>query len=354
MKRTAEMTVPAIHDPLMVLDPEWRVLHANGPAVRTFGVMDLEGRLFWDVLPGGTGHPMAAALQRARAEGRDVVFEEHDSASGQRFEYRIYVQTGTLTILRTEAPATAAAANQMGDEFIAMVSHELRAPLNAILGWAGLLRDGSLDQQMAEHAIEVIERNARAQAEIITDLVDLSRLVAGRLPLSRHPVDLVLIVRSAIDAVRPAAAAKEITVRTDTLPDLCPLVGDADRLRQALVTLLLNAFKCTPSGGEVAVTLQTSGTDAEVCVADSGAGLPPELLQHVFNHGPQGDSVARRRNGGLGLGLVIVRHLVEAHGGRVEALSPGIGRGTTIVVRLPCGSGDTDCDTALPPLHPLG
>lgn len=348
MKPFSEMTLPAVHDPLMVMDGEWRVIQANDSAARAFGARDLEGRLIWDVLPGGDGHPVAAALRQARADGCDIVFADRERASGP-FEYRIYVETDTITVLRTEISGPMGFANPaprasgpIGDEFIAMVSHELRAPLNAILGWAGLLRDAGLDARMAQHGVEVIERNARAQAEIITDLVDLSRLVAGRVQLTRRRVDLVLVVRSAIDAVRPVACAKEISVRTDTFPDLCPLEGDPDRLQQVMVNLLLNAVKWTPARGEVAITLMRSGTNAEVRVADNGAGIPPELLTHIFDHGRQDDSVARRRHGGLGLGLALVRQLVEAHGGHVGAVSPGPGQGTTIVVQLPCGVIDSD------------
>jgi PAS domain S-box-containing protein len=231
---------------------------------------------------------------------------------------------------------TAQVANRTKDEFLATLSHELRTPLNAVLGWSHMLSTGTLPSDLQRRAFEAIERNARAQAQLVDDLLDVSRIVSGRLSLTMSDVDLTAVVHSAIDTVRPAAAAKGVELEIADQPPGRPIVaGDADRLRQVYWNLLSNAVKFTPRGGRIRVKVCVRDQAVEVVVADTGQGIPPEFLGHVFERFRQADSTASRRHGGLGLGLAIVRHLTEAHGGTVQAASPGDGRGATFTVRLP-------------------
>ena len=240
-----------------------------------------------------------------------------------------------LLAAEREARAEAEAANRSKDEFLATLSHELRTPLNAILGWAQLLRMGVLPADEAEQGLQTIERNAKAQAQLVDDLLDLSRIISGKLRVEMRPVDLVSVVEGALDSVRPAAEAKGISVVPVLDAHAGPVAGDGGRLQQVAWNLLSNAIKFTPRGGRVDVWLRSTGADAELTVSDSGTGIRPEFLPHVFDRLRQGDASSTRRHGGLGLGLAIVRHLVELHGGTVSADSRGEGRGSTFTVRLP-------------------
>ncbi|HEY6403629.1 MAG TPA: ATP-binding protein, partial [Blastocatellia bacterium] len=225
--------------------------------------------------------------------------------------------------------------NRLKDEFLATVSHELRAPLNAIQGWVKLLRDGRLNQDETARALEIIERGARAQNRIISDLLDVSRIITDKLRLNARPVQLTAVVESAIESLRPAAAAKEIDIEL-ILDDQAGLVaGDSDRLRQIVWNLLSNAIKFTPDRGQVQVKLGRAGPHVEITVSDTGVGIAPDFLPFVFDRFRQGDGSSTRRQGGLGLGLAIVRHLTEMHGGSVCAQSPGPDQGSTFVVKLP-------------------
>ena len=227
-------------------------------------------------------------------------------------------------------------ANRAKDEFIATLSHELRTPLNAMLGWAHMLRANVLPPETQRRALETLERNVRTQAQLVDDLLDVSRIVAGKLHLKGEDVDLTTVVTSAADTVRPAAAAKGISFRVVADPNRQVIVtGDADRLRQILWNLLNNAVKFTPRGGRVEIELQCTENTATVSVSDTGQGIRPDFLGHVFERFRQADSTASRRHGGLGLGLAIVRHLTEAHGGSVSVESPGEGLGATFTVQLP-------------------
>ena len=228
------------------------------------------------------------------------------------------------------------AANQMKDEFLATLSHELRTPLNAVVGWAHMLRAGTLAPDAQLRAIDSIERNARAQTQLVNDLLDVSRIISGKLQINREAVDLVVLVRGAIETIKPAAAAKGLTVQFTVESSRPVLVtGDADRLRQVTWNLLTNAVKFTPSGGRIDVELGGSGHDAELRVRDTGEGIAASFMPFVFERFRQGDASVTRRHGGLGLGLAIVRHLVEAHGGAIMASSPGRGMGATFTVTLP-------------------
>ncbi len=226
-------------------------------------------------------------------------------------------------------------ASRARDEFLATVSHELRTPISAVLGWVQLLRGGAVPADQQARAIETIERNTRAQVHLIEDILDFSRIVAGRLRLAAAPVDLVGVVEAAIDTVRPAAEARGVRVLASLDPDAGALRGDASRLQQVAWNLLSNAVKFTPRGGRVFVRLTREGAHVELAVADTGQGIDPRFLPRVFDRFAQQETSAARRQGGLGLGLAIARHLVELHGGTVRAESDGEGHGATFVVRLP-------------------
>jgi signal transduction histidine kinase/ActR/RegA family two-component response regulator len=233
-------------------------------------------------------------------------------------------------------------ASRAKDEFLAVVSHELRTPLNAMLGWTRLLRAGGLSPAQAARALEVIERNASAQTQLIEDLLDISRITSGKLRLQLRAVDLNEVVRAALDVVRPAADAKGVTVHVALDATLDRLTADPDRLQQIVWNFLTNAVKFTPKGGWVRVQVLPVGSHIEVEVSDSGRGIDPAFLPYVFERFRQAESGAARAHGGLGLGLSIVKSLVELHGGTVEARSEGEGRGSTFVVRLPIGSARAD------------
>jgi signal transduction histidine kinase/ActR/RegA family two-component response regulator len=243
----------------------------------------------------------------------------------------------TEQVARAEAEQRAEreqSANRAKDDFLAVLSHELRTPLNSMLGWIKLLRTGTLDAAKATHALDVIERNVGQQARLISDLLDVSRIVIGRLELTMREVDLPAVVASAADAVRPAAEAKEITLTSRLARDAGPVRGDLERLRQIVENLLGNAIKFTPPGGHVTLQLVRDG-EARLTVTDTGKGIDPEFLPHIFERFRQADSTSTRAHAGLGLGLAIVRHLVEVHGGRVSADSAGEGKGATFTVTLP-------------------
>jgi PAS domain S-box-containing protein len=226
-------------------------------------------------------------------------------------------------------------ANRLKDEFLATVSHELRTPLNAMMGWAEMLCTGRLDDEMRGQAYETIARNARSQARIIDDILDVSRIITGNLRIDAEPVELAAIVGTVIEAVRPAALAKKITFDVALDEAAGAVSGDAGRLQQVAWNLLSNAIKFTPENGRVTVRLDRDGAEARLTVCDDGCGIKPEFLPHVFDRFRQADSSYTRRHGGLGLGLAIVRHLVEMHGGTVTAESGGEDRGATFIVRLP-------------------
>jgi signal transduction histidine kinase len=233
------------------------------------------------------------------------------------------------------ARAQAETANRTKDEFLATVSHELRTPLNAMLGWARILRTSKLDEETTARALEAIERNAQSQAKLIEDLLDVSRIITGKMRVDVAPVDLASVIEAALDTVRPAARAKEIRLEPALDPAVGPVPGDGARLQQVIWNLLSNAVKFTPRGGRVEVRLQRLGSYAEITVSDTGHGIKQEFLPYIFERFRQADSSISRAHSGLGLGLAIVRHLVELHGGRVSVASGGEGQGATFKVKLP-------------------
>ena len=225
-------------------------------------------------------------------------------------------------------------AGRLKDEFLATVSHELRTPLNAILGWSSVLLTRS-DQQLVEKGVEVIHRNAKAQSKIIEDILDVSRIITGQLRIEMKPVDLIVIIGDAIEAVRPSAVARDIQLEIQGSSEPWRLIGDAERLQQVMWNLLSNAVKFNVAGGRIRIKLERGGGQLSVSIADDGKGIEPEFLPYVFDRFKQADGSTTRRHGGLGLGLAIVRHIVELHGGHVQAASPGPGQGSTFTIWLP-------------------
>jgi signal transduction histidine kinase len=238
-----------------------------------------------------------------------------------------------------EARASAEGASRSKDEFLATVSHELRTPLNAMMAWAQVIQLDRGDAQKTAAGLEIILRNGEMQARLIDDLLDISRIVSGKMRLDVREADLAAIIAATMATVQPAALAKGIRLVSHLDPVPMPLAGDPDRLQQVVWNLLSNAVKFTPARGMVDVRLARDDAQAELVVADSGVGISPDFLPHMFERFKKSDSLTTVPRGGLGLGLAIVRHLVEMHGGTVKAESPGAGRGSTFSVRLPLATG---------------
>jgi PAS domain S-box-containing protein len=254
-----------------------------------------------------------------------------------------------------EARTEAEAANRTKDEFLATLSHELRTPLTAMLGWTWMLRSRELDQETYNHALETIERNVRAQAQLIEDLLDVSRIITGKLRLEVRPAELVPVIEAALDTARPAAGAKAIQLQVELDPTASHILCDPARMQQVVWNLLSNAVKFTPRGGQVKVSLKRLAAHVEIGVSDTGPGINQDFLPHVFDRFRQADSSTTRMHGGLGLGLAIVRHLVELHGGTVSVKSKGEDTGTSFIVSLPLMTVSTETSgRALPDIekHP--
>jgi signal transduction histidine kinase len=275
----------------------------------------------------GGGEPPAPMVNPGVDEVREVARAFEDAAA----------ELGAREAALRESREQAEAASRSKDEFLAVLSHELRTPINAVYGWARMLREGTLPPATQRRALEVIERNAAAQVRLIEDLLDISRIVSGKMRLEVRPVDVGKAIDGALDAVRHAADVKEIRIDTAIDASAGPVTGDADRLQQVVWNLLSNAIKFTPQGGCVRVRLARAGARVEIVVTDTGAGIDPALVPHIFERFRQGDSTSTRAHGGLGLGLALVKHIVELHGGTVRAESAGEGRGATFTVSLPPG-----------------
>jgi len=242
---------------------------------------------------------------------------------------------GQLLVRAERARAEAEAANRIKDEFLATLSHELRTPLTSLLGWACVLRGANRDEDLINQGLEAIERNARMQAQLIDDLLDVSRIVSGKLHLNVRPLEMSSVIQAAINVVLPAAQAKGLSMQYWAQPGLGAISADPARLQQIIWNLLSNAVKFTPRGGAIKVRLEQEDSYARVTITDTGLGIEPEFLSSVFDRFRQADSSTTRNYGGLGLGLAIVRHLVELHGGMVQAESEGIGKGASFSVMFP-------------------
>ena len=272
----------------------------------------------------------ANRIAQEEIERRKRVEESLRQAEKQRSELLEREQ-----VARTEAEQ----ANRLKDEFLATLSHELRSPLNAIVSWAHILCEPGLDPATASRAVQAIDRNARAQAQLVADLLDVSRIITGKFHMSLGPVRLSDLIESAADIVGPAARARDIVLELAIDPAIGPVLGDASRLQQVIWNLLSNAMKFAPAGGRVQVRLEDAGSCIELSVTDDGPGIDPAFLPYVFDRFRQADSSSTRRHGGLGLGLAIVRHLVDLHGGTVEARNREDRPGAMLIVRLPRRQG---------------
>jgi signal transduction histidine kinase len=282
---------------------------------------------------------------RVRARTRELA--ETNTALRDEVDERKRIEAERQVLLEREqrARAQAEAVNRLKDEFLATLSHELRTPLNAILGWSHLLNSRKGDPGMLDRAIGVIRNNAMAQSQLIEDILDVSRIIGGKLRLKLARVPMREVIEAALDSVSPAAQAKAIEI-VRNIDDFEPVTGDFDRLQQVVWNLLSNAVKFTPREGRVTITLQRHGDDVLLRVEDTGIGIPPQFLPYVFDRFSQADGGATRRHGGLGLGMAIVRHLVELHGGTVRVESPGENLGATLTITLPARleveTGDED------------
>ncbi|MBD1999781.1 PAS domain-containing protein [Leptolyngbya sp. FACHB-541] len=364
----AEAIVETVQVPLLVLEPDFRVNTANRSFYDTFQVAPPETAqtLLFDLGNGQWNIPgLRSLLEDVLTNNTDLQnFEvEHDF---ERIGHKVML-LNAWKIIQTEeaqrlllsveditdrkqfeaeraqllsqeqaARQQAEAANRAKDEFLSNLSHELRNPLNTMLGWSQLLCNRQLDEAATTRGLEVIERSARAQSQLIEDMLDISRITSGKLHLNTRLLDLVSLVNLAIESVQLAAESKTIQIVSQL--NTATVVGDSDRLQQVLWNLLSNAIKFTPPGGRIEITVASMQADAEIRINDSGQGIPLDLLPYVFDRFRQGDSSTTKTRQGLGLGLAIVRHIVELHGGTVQAESPGEGQGTTITVRLPLRS----------------
>jgi PAS domain S-box-containing protein len=354
---------------IWVTDPGGKVIHANRSWLEYSGRPGTaEGIGFFDALAEEEQQRVRELWFQAVARGEPLEAELHLRNAAGEFRWHLFralpqrAEDAALTgwiatafdidaqkqleaahalLLQRETAARAQAevANRAKDDFLATVSHELRTPLTAILGWTRMLRTGAVPEPGVPRALETIERNARAQAQLIEDILDVSRIVSGKMRIAPQRLDLRPVVQSAIDAVNPAALARGVDLSVQVPDTSVECIGDPDRLQQILWNLLNNAVKFTQRGGcvttQLALVEEAGSPVVEVTVTDTGAGIPPRFLPYVFERFRQADDSISRSQGGLGLGLAIVRHLVELHGGTVEALSEGEGKGSRFVVRLP-------------------
>ncbi len=327
-------------EPTLVRDVSEEWLAARGRDAEHLGV--------------GTGtQPTSLMLVPLRARGRTLGVVSFAVANGNR-----HYTLADLTVAEDLAQRAALAADnarlyreaqdasRAKDEFLAVLSHELRTPLTPVLGWVRMLRSGTLAPEATERALDTVERNTRLQAQLVEDLLDVSRIIAGKLSLDLRPVPLAPIIDAVVESTAAAAAAKSIAVNRQIEEDLPRISADANRLQQVVANLLSNAVKFTPQGGRVDVAVRRAGDSVCLTVADTGDGLAPDVAPHIFDRFRQADSTITRQYGGLGLGLSIVRHIVERHGGSVQATSEGVGRGTTFTVTLPIGGPVSDAPIA--------
>ncbi|MGN6504116.1 MAG: ATP-binding protein, partial [Tepidisphaeraceae bacterium] len=298
---------------------------------------------------GATDYVLKQRLERLVPAVTRAISEARERAERKRAEEALHwerqhaeEQREALLASERAARAEAERASRMKDEFLATLGHELRTPLNAIVGWSQVLRSRSGTPADLEEGLAVIERNARAQARIIEDLLDMSRIISGKVRLEARRINLCEIISAAVETVRPAAEQKQIRIAVEQAPMPVTVMGDPGRLQQVFWNLLSNAIKFTPAHGSVRVTVVTDQTRVQVAVRDTGLGIRPEFLPHVFDRFRQADASTTRTHGGLGLGLSIVKQLIDMHGGQVQAQSNGVGEGSTFTVTLPVSTHGID------------
>lgn len=364
--RRIEQLLESMSDAFVALDKDWRIIYQNAAAERINNKPRKEvlGKTLWEEWPTAVGSISDRQYRYAIAHQVAVHFEQHYyeppdhnvwlEVNAYPFEEGLGIFYRDISerkraeqereqLLKREQAAReqAESANQIKDEFLAVLSHELRSPLNPILGWSKLLQQRKLDSAKTTTALATIERNAQLQSQLIDDLLDISRILRGKLILNEMPVDLSVVILAALETVRLAAEAKSLLIQTILAPNVGMVTGDAGRLQQVVWNLLSNAVKFTPAGGQISVTLTQTGTDAQLQITDTGIGINPNFLPYVFEHFRQEDGAITRKFGGLGLGLAIVRQIVELHGGTVAANSPGEGQGATFTVQIPLATCST-------------
>ncbi|BAZ30347.1 signal transduction histidine hinase [Cylindrospermum sp. NIES-4074] len=363
----AEAIVETVPEPLIVLDSGLRVVTANQAFYQTFQVSsaETEQHLIFELGNSQWNNPQLIKLLeeiflhntqlqdfeleqvfekigykamllngcKIPQEGNDqiILLAIQDITQRKQFE----AERAQILAQEQSARQDAEASNRTKDEFLSILSHELRNPLHAMLGWSQLLRKKNLDAAQISHGLDVLERSARAQTQLIEDLLEISRITSGKLSLKNRLIDLAPVVGAALEVVHLSAEAKNIQIESQVPSGMVKVLGDVDRLQQVIWNLLSNAVKFTPVGGRIEVTLERIDSQAQIRVSDTGIGIANDFLPHVFERFRQADSTKVRAHNGLGLGLSIVRHLVELHGGTVHAESPGEGLGTTMIVRLP-------------------
>jgi PAS domain S-box-containing protein len=354
------------HSPSFVAvlrSPEHIFELVNPPYRQLIGGRDVVGKPVREAVPEAAGQGFLGLLDNVYRTGEPYVGKEiltHLTRAGKldelflNFVYQpIFEADGAVSGIfvhgvevtdQVRARQEAESANRLKDDFLATLSHELRTPLTAVLGWVRMLRGGELDEPTAARALGIIERNAEAQQQLIEEVLDVSRIITGKLRLDVRPVELVPVIEAAVDAVRPAAEAKNIKLSVGVNSAANLVSADATRLQQVIWNLLTNAIKFTPKEGKVEVRLDRKGSNVQIKVIDNGLGISPEFLPHVFDRFRQADSSTARQYSGLGLGLAVVRHLVEQHGGRVSAESEGENQGATFTIELPLSALRIDAD----------
>lgn len=362
----------SINLPLLIIGTDLKIMRMNAAAERIFHLMPHDlGRPIEDMNL-GIRLPRLAEMAAKVIHSSATLEQDVQDRDGNWYSMRIkpYVSSGgcvegaVLGLVdidaikqsrdrERKARAEAEAANRAKDQFLAILSHELRTPLTPLLGWVKMLKSGKLDETRQLHGLEIIERSVNAQSQLIEDLLDISRIVTGKLELKMGPADLSGVLQSAIEYVQDSAKAKNIQLSVQ-IDRINPMVGDPDRLRQVFSNLLVNAVKFTPIGGRIDVRLEHLGSHVQVRVADTGEGINAELLPHIFDRFRQGDSTITRKYSGLGIGLSIVRTIVALHNGTVRAESSGPGLGSTFIVTLPVREVDSTAQTSIGELSVAG
>ncbi len=360
----------SITDAFVAVDQNWQFTYVNQQAesLLSYSPRDLIGKNIWVEFPGLIGSEFEPFYRRVMSDRVAESFTGFYPDHNRWYEVRLYPAAKGITIyfrnvsdrkrieqereqlLQREQTAREAAetANQVKDEFLAILSHELRSPLNPILGWSRLLQQGRLDAEKTATAIDTIERNARLQVQLIDDLLDISRILRGKMSLKVTPINLLSVIAAALETVKLAAEAKSIEIQTIASPDVGVAMGDGGRLQQVVWNLLSNAVKFTPPGGKVTVKLVQNGNYAQIQVTDTGKGIQSDFLPYVFEHFRQEDGATTRKFGGLGLGLAIVKQIIEMHGGTVAANSSGVEQGATFTVTIPLAARSSEPSITTP------